>query len=75
MTYTGVIHGNRIDLDAPPLLPPGTRVVVDVSPATAPRKGSPAGLLELAGTMTPEDADHMLAAAREVRRIDEAMWQ
>jgi hypothetical protein len=73
--YTGIVNGKRIDLDASVPLPEGTRVRVSVAPESAPRKGSPDAVLRLAGTLSDEEADAILAAAQRCRRVDEALWK
>ena len=70
MSYEGIVHGRCIELDAPLPLPDGTRVTVQVSAQTQPRKGSPSAVLQLAGTLTDAEAEAILNAARQVRRID-----
>jgi len=75
MTYTGVVKGHIIELDEPVPLPEGTRVEVTVTPEAKPRKGSPQALLQLAGTLTPEEADAILKAAKACRRIDWELWE
>jgi len=72
--FNGVAHGKRIDLDEPLPYSDGTRVKVQVSPEPRLRKGSPRAILELAGTLTDEEADAILKAARECRRVDESLW-
>lgn len=74
MSYTGTAKGNHIELDQPLPLPDGTRVRVEVAPEAAPRKGSPAALLRLAGTLTPAEAEAILEAARASRKIDDSLW-
>jgi hypothetical protein len=74
MTYKGVARGKMIDLDEPVSLPDGTRVTVDITPEGLPRRGSPAAVLRLAGTLQPEEADSILHAAQECRRVDDELW-
>ncbi len=74
MSYTGKVHNGVVVLDHGADLAEGTVVRVDVSPASTPRKGSPASLLRLAGTLTSEEADSILQAAQECRRIDPTLW-
>ncbi len=74
MVYNGTVEGNRIELDEPLPFANGTRVRVDVAPQDEPRKGSPAALLRLAGTLTSEEADAILEGAQECRRIDKSLW-
>lgn len=75
MEVTGTADGSRIELDQPLRLPAGTRVLVDVSPLEGPRKGSPASILRLAGTLTDDEAATILKGAQECRRIDAALWR
>lgn len=74
MGVIGTAQGSQIILDEPLPLPAGTRVRVDVSPVASPHKGSPAALMRLAGTLTNEEAEAILNAAQECRRIDPALW-
>ena len=74
MVYKGTVQGNRIELDTTLPFADGTRVSVDVAAEEQPRKGSPAALLRLAGTLTSGEADAILSAAQECRRIDESLW-
>jgi len=46
---------------------------VNVEAEQHPRKGSPRAVLALAGTLTPEEADAILDASQECRRIDESL--
>ena len=74
MTYKGVARGKKIDLDESVSLPDGTRVTVDIAPEDLPRRGSPASVLRLVGTLQPEEADSILSAAQRCRRVDEELW-
>ena len=74
MVYKGTVQRNRIEFDTPLPFADGTPVSVDVAAEEQPRKGSPAALLRLAGTLTSEEADAILSASRECRRIDESLW-
>jgi len=74
MVQNGTIQGKRIDLDKETSIPSGTRVTVQIEPEANPKKGSPAALLRLAGTLTPEESDAILDAAKECRHVDERMW-
>ena len=74
MEITGTVQGIQIVLDGPIALPEGTRVHLDVSPLGEPQKGSPASLLRLSGTLSEQEADSILAAAQECRRIDPKLW-
>lgn len=42
----------------------------------SPRKGSPEAMLRFSGTLklTDEEADHLLRASEECRRIDPELW-
>jgi len=80
MGYKGTVKGKVIELDEPLPYPDGTRVEVtvqpEVQPEKKPRKGSPQLIVQLlAGTLTPEEADAILKAAMECRRIDWEMWE
>ena len=74
MSFEGIVQGNRIELDEPLPYVNGTRVSVDVRVREGAGKGSPAALLRLAGSLTPEEAVAILNAAQESRRIDESLW-
>ncbi len=74
MIYKGTVQGNHIKIDEVLPFADGTRVSVDVAAEGKARKGSPAVVLRLAGTLTPEESDAILRAAQECRRIDEALW-
>ena len=74
MTYRGTARGKRIELDDSVSLPDGTRVTVDIAPEGLPRRGSPAAVLRLAGTLQPEEADSILHAAQGCRRVDDELW-
>jgi hypothetical protein len=43
---------------------------VTLVPAKKPRKGSPLSVLQMAGTLSLEEADAILQAAKECRKID-----
>jgi hypothetical protein len=75
MTYAGIVRGNTIELENRTELPDGTRVHVDVVPQDSPRKGSPQAVLRLAGTLTNEEADTILAATQLNRRVDVELWE
>ena len=80
MGYKGTVKGKVIELDEPLPFPDGTRVEVTVQPEVQPEKklpkGSPKLIVQLlAGTLTPEEADAILKAAMECRRIDWEMWE
>jgi hypothetical protein len=74
MDITGTTHGNQINLDQPLSYPDGTRVRVDVTPINSPRRGSPASILDLAGTLSDAEADAILKGAQESRRVDPSLW-
>lgn len=74
MTYKGVARGRTIDLDEPVLLPEGTRVTVDIAADHCPRQGSPAAVLNMAGTLTTDEAESILSVAQSCRRVDESLW-
>ncbi len=67
-----------IELDEELPFEDGTRVevvVIAATPKTKPRKGSPQAVLQLlAGTLTDEEAEAILKAAQECRRIDWELW-
>ena len=69
MGYEGTAYGKRIELDESLPFADGTRVKVNVAAEGQSRKGSPAALLPLAGTLTPEEADTILKAARQCRHV------
>jgi hypothetical protein len=75
----GDTKGKVIELDEPLPYPDGTRVEVtvqpEVQPEKKPRKNSPQALLQLAGTLTEEEAEAIMKVVREhVRKIDWEMW-
>ncbi len=75
MTYTGTIHGISIQFDRQLPFTEGAQVVVDIRPPASPRKGSPqAWLTHLAGTLTPDEGERILAGAGAGRNIDDALW-
>jgi hypothetical protein len=74
MTFTGIARGSKIELDGSVPFPDGTRVTVDISAESVPPKSSPAAILQLAGTLTDEEAEAIDAAARLCRRIDDRLW-
>ncbi|MCC6038757.1 MAG: hypothetical protein LM632_11195 [Armatimonadetes bacterium] len=79
MGYKGTVKGKVIELDEPLPYPDGTRVEVtvqpEVQPEKKPRKNSPQALLQLAGTLTEEEAEAIMKVVREhVRKIDWEMW-
>lgn len=44
------------------------------NPVAIPRRGSAEALLQIAGRLQPDEADAILTAAQECRRIDPGMW-
>ena len=74
MVYQGRIQNGVLVLDDGPDLPDGTIVQVDIRPTNGLRRGSPAALLRLAGTLTDAEADSILDTAQECRRIDRTLW-
>ena len=74
MGYKGTAKGKLIELEEPLPFADGTRVEVTVTAVPQPRKGSPKAVLQLAGTLTPEEADAILQAAQACRRIDWDLW-
>jgi hypothetical protein len=47
----------------------------ELQPEKKPRKNSPQALLQLAGTLTEEEAEAIMKVVREhVRKIDWEMW-
>jgi hypothetical protein len=74
MDFVGTAHGNRIELDTCLPLSDGTRVRVSVRPENGRRPGSPAAVLRLIGTLTTQEAEHLLLASRELRKIDPGLW-
>lgn len=75
MEYGGTVHGSRVDLDEPIPVPDGTRVRVEVTPESEPRRGSPEAVLKLAGIFTDEEADEIFKVTQEFRRVDESLWR
>jgi hypothetical protein len=75
MGYKGTAKGKLIELEEPLPFADGTRVEVTVTPVPRPRKGSPKAVLQLVGTLTPEEADAILQAAQACRRIDWDLWE
>jgi hypothetical protein len=74
MDYSGTVHGNRIDLDETVPLRDGTRVRVEVREENGVRRGSPEAVLKLVGTLTPQEAEDIRAAAQSIRKIDPELW-
>ena len=69
MGYKGTAKGKLIELEEPLPFADGTRVEVTVTPVPQPRKGSPKAVLQLVGTLTPEEADAILQAAQAVAAL------
>jgi hypothetical protein len=74
MSYKGTVREGRLELDEPIALTSGTRVDVRLEPAASPRKGSALALLQIAGRLPTGEAEAILSAAMECRRIDPGMW-
>jgi hypothetical protein len=74
VSYKGTIKEGRLELDGPIALTSGTRVEVHLEPAAVPRKGSAQALLQIAGRLPVDEANAILAAAQECRRVDTGMW-
>ena len=74
--FGGTANGKRIDLDEALPIDSGTRVRVSVipEPAVASQRSSPASILQLAGTLSEAEAEEILRAAEECRRIDPSLW-
>lgn len=66
MSYRGTARGRRIELDDELPLPDGARVLVDIEPEGEPPRGAPAEVLQLAGSLTPAEAEALLASARPI---------
>jgi hypothetical protein len=75
MSYRGIVRGRSIELEEKPPFAEGTTVDVTMEPARRPRTGSPRAVLELAGTLTAQEAADILQAARESRTIDLKLWR
>jgi hypothetical protein len=75
MGYKGTAKGKLIELEESLPFADGTRVEVTVTPVAQPRKGSPKAVLQLAGTLTSEEANAILQAAQACRRIDWDLWE
>lgn len=68
MGYKGTVRGNAIEVDEPLPFPDGSRVEVIVAPEGRPRKGSPKAVLQLAGTLTHEEAELIRKGAADAAR-------
>ena len=75
MDYKGTAKGKVIELDEKLPFVEGTRVEVTVTPETKPRKGSPKALLQLAGTLTHDEAELIRKTVVKMRRIDPGLWE
>jgi hypothetical protein len=75
VTYKGVVRGRTIELESEPALPAGTRVTVDLFAEGAARKGSPQAILQLVGTLTPQEGELIRAGAKLARKIDPSLWE
>ncbi len=76
MDYKGTAKGKVIELDETLPFAEGTRVEVTIMPETTPHKNSPEAWLQLAGTLSEEEAEAILRVVRgKVRRIDWDMWE
>jgi hypothetical protein len=74
MSYSGTVIDGRLQLDKPVALASGTRVEVSLAPEAIQEKSSPQALLRMAGSLSEEDADALLLATQECRKIDWSMW-
>jgi hypothetical protein len=75
MSYSGTVIDGCLQLDKPVPLASGTRVQVSVAPEAKLGNGmSPQALLRMAGSLSEEDANALLLAAKECRQIDRSMW-
>ena len=73
MSYSGTVIDGRLQLDEPVALASGTRVEVSVAPEAKLGRGmspqmSPQALLQMAGSLSEEDADALLLATQECRQ-------
>lgn len=76
MHCKGTVKGNVIELDEPLPLRERTRVEVTIEPETKPCRNSPQAWLQLAGSLSEDEAEVILRFVKEqVRRIDWEMWQ
>jgi len=75
MGYKGTVKGNAIEVDEPLPFPDGSRVEVTVAPEGRPRKGSPKAVLQLAGTLTHEEAELIRKGVAEIRKVDPGLSQ
>jgi hypothetical protein len=75
MGYRGIVRGKTIELDEPLPYAEGTRVDVSIQLEKGLRKGSPEAVLQLAGTLTHEEAELIRQAVSEIRKIDKELWE
>jgi len=75
MSYKGTVIEGRLELDEPVTLLSGTRVEVNVAPQAELRRGSPQAILQMAGSLSEEDADALLQGAQQCRQIDQSLWE
>jgi hypothetical protein len=69
MSYRGTVKNGCLELDQPIDLASGTIVDVKVEPLTKPEKGSARALLQIAGRLSAEEAEAILAA-KKCPRVD-----
>lgn len=70
MVYRERIQNGELVLDSTPQLPEGTAVQVEIHAMNGLRRGSPAALLRLAGTLSDSEAVVLERSAEACRRID-----
>ena len=75
MGYRGTVKGNVIEVDGPLPFPEGSHVEVTLAPEARLRRGSPRAVLQLAGTLTHEEAEAIRKGAAEMRRVDASLWR
>ncbi len=73
MSYSGTVKNGGLELDQPIELASGTRVQIEVEPV-APERGSAKALLQIAGRLPVDEAEAILAAAQECRKVDPKLW-
>ena len=74
MTYTGTIKGNVIIFDHRLPYADGLQVVVSITSPSPPKNSPQAWLTLFAGTLSDEEAEHILQGAQECRTIDSNLW-
>jgi hypothetical protein len=74
MSISGIVRGNRIELDDVIPLPDGTCVTIHVSPELLPHAGSPAAVLSIVGTLSEAEAKAIEDAPLRFRRIQPELW-